>query len=218
MARGDCRFSDVYHDDKSFSSVAFRVYLIWFVLHVCKSGSSGSPREKKDGIAPWPRSWVPWEEWRDCPVVPAMLEPIMGYRDPTWRRVHAKTLAVAAVVFAISTIVMAALLADAPTDHGRKAVERLSSSLTSCGQLGAPPCDSASVKHLRQVRSGSTSRPVWGRTPGGFPVGNPDPAFFARGQPRKTTGRGHSRRVSMDHHQPELQQLHWKNPMRGVHE
>ena len=84
----------------------------------------------------------------------------MGYRDPTWRRGHAKTLAVGAAVFAISAIAIVALLEDAPVDHGRKAVERLSSSWASCGQLGAPPCDSASVTHLRQVRAGSRDGPV----------------------------------------------------------
>jgi len=123
----------------------------------------------------------------DCPVsvVPAMLEPITG-RNP-WPRGHAKTLVVGAAVFAVSAIVIVALLADADVDPGRKAVERLSSSLASCGQIGAPPCDSASVTHLRQVRAGSRDGPVVlvsGEDPrrisgtlsrgagGGFPTGN----------------------------------------------
>ena len=79
----------------------------------------------------------------------------MGARGPTWSRGPAKVAAAGAAVLAIGAVMLVALLADAPVDHGRKAVERLSSSWASCGELGAAPCDAASVGHLRQVRAGS---------------------------------------------------------------
>ncbi|KAJ1470868.1 hypothetical protein T484DRAFT_1846198 [Baffinella frigidus] len=80
-----------------------------------------------------------------------MQAPIVGGRNPTWSRGPAKALAASAAVFAVGAIVLVALLADAPDAPQGKHVERLSSFVGLCGQLGAAPCDAASVGHLRQV-------------------------------------------------------------------
>lgn len=95
----------------------------------------------------------------------AMQAPIVGGRNPTWSRGPAKALAASAAVFAVGAIVLVALLADAPDAPQGKHVERLSSFVGLCGQLGAAPCDAASVGHLRQVRAPTGSADPTGSAP-----------------------------------------------------